>query len=194
VAVLQPLVGPVSRITHNWIAAQRLKHLPNSRPLTSAECRDLAAHFSSQCLVSARIASVDQIPTPTFVRHIIDRFEFLQKRIQFDFSAASAMTLGECILVADPELSVELLFHELVHVEQYRILGMKGFARAYVQGVVDSNFVYEKIPLEAAAFALTARFSNGESFAVHDELLHSLTPSRGSRNTQNFINVSGNPK
>jgi hypothetical protein len=180
VDVLQLLVGPASRITHNWIAAQRLKHLPNSRSLTSAECSDLAAHFSSQCLVSARIACVNQIPTPIFVRRIIEQFEFLRQRIQFDFSAASGMTLGECILIAAPDPSVELLFHELVHVEQYRILGMKGFARAYVQGVMDSNFVYEKIPLEAAAFELTARFNSGESFAVREELLHSIKSNRGS--------------
>jgi hypothetical protein len=88
------------------------------------------------------------------------------------------MTLGECILIADPHPAVELLFHELVHVEQYRILGMKEFARAYVQGVVDSNFVYENIPLEATAFELTARFTDGESFSVHDELLHSIGPNR----------------
>jgi hypothetical protein len=180
VAVLQPLVAPVSRITHNWIAAERHKHLPNSRPLTLAECKGLTSYFSSQCLASARLARVDEIPTPMFVRRVIDRFEFLQKRIQFDFSDASGMTLGECILIADPDPSDELLFHELVHVEQYRILGMKGFARAYVQGVVDSNFVYEKIPLEAAAFELTARFTEGESFAVHDELLISLKPTAGS--------------
>jgi hypothetical protein len=180
VAVLQPLVAPVSRITLNWIVAERRKHLPNSRPLTTTECSDLASHFSSQCLTSARLACVDEIPTPRFVRRLIDRFEFLQKRIQFDFSSASGMTLGECILVADSDPSVELLFHELVHVEQYRILGMKKFARAYVQGALDANFVYEKIPLEAAAFELTARFSEGESFAVHEELLHSLKPTAGS--------------
>jgi hypothetical protein len=180
VPVLQPLVAPVSRITLNWIVAQRRKHLPNSRPLTTAESSGLVSHFSAQCLVSARIACVDEIPTPRFVRRVIDRFEFLQKRIQFDFSSASGMTLGECILVADPHPSVELLFHELVHVEQYRILGMKEFARAYVQGVLDANFVYEKIPLEAAAFALTARFSEGQSFAVYDELLHALKHVPGS--------------
>lgn len=179
-AVLQPLVAPVSRITHNWIAAERLKHLPISRPLTSAECSGLASHFSAQCLASARLACVDKIPTPTFVRRVVDRFEFLQKRIQFDFSSASGMTLGECILVVAPDPSVELLFHELVHVEQYRILGLKGFARAYVQGVIDSNFVYDKIPIEAAAFELTTRFTEGESFVVHAELLHSLKPSSAS--------------
>lgn len=178
--VLQPLVAPVSRITHNWIAAQRLKYLPNARPLAPAEYSSLASHFSAQCLASARIACVDEIPTPTFLRRIIDRFAFLRDRIQFDFSSASGMTLGECILVVDPDPSVELLFHELVHVEQYRILGMKQFARAYVQGVVDANFIYEQIPLEATAFALTARFYDGESFAVHEELLRSLKPSRSS--------------
>jgi hypothetical protein len=58
----------------------------------------------------------------------------------------------------------------MVHVEQYRILGMKEFARAYVQGIVDSDFIYEKIPLEAIAFGMTVRFTAGEALSVSAEL------------------------
>jgi len=180
VGVLQLLVAPVACLTHNRIASRRLKHLPNARPLTSTERSALSGHFSEECLGSARVASVDQIPTPSFVRAILDRSDFLRKRVRFDFSAASGMTLGECILIAVPDPSVELLFHELVHVEQYRILGIKGFARHYVQGVVHANFVYEKIPIEAIAFGLTSRYLDGESFTVRDELLR-LLPSKGAR-------------
>ena len=63
-----------------------------------------------------------------------------------------------------------MLFHEMIHVEQYRILGMKEFARAYVQGIVDSDFIYEKIPLEAIAFGMTVRFTAGEAVSVSAEL------------------------
>lgn len=176
--VLQLLVPAVARLTHHWIALQRLKHLRNARPLTVTERAPLSAHFSEQCLAAARVARVDQIPTPSFVQQIVEKSEFLRKRVHFDFSSASGMTLGECILIADSDPSVELLFHELVHVQQYRILGVRGFARAYVQGVVDSNFVYENIPLEAIAFELTARFMDGQSFAVHKELSHMSKPKR----------------
>jgi hypothetical protein len=47
---------------------------------------------------------------------------------------------------------------------------MKAFARAYVQGIIDSNFTYEKIPLEAIAFEMSARFKAGKSFSVNEEL------------------------
>jgi hypothetical protein len=35
---------------------------------------------------------------------------------------------------------------------------------------VDSDFIYEKIPLEAIAFAMTARFTVGEAVNVSSEL------------------------
>jgi len=49
-------------------------------------------------------------------------------------------------------------------------LGMKEFAQAYVQGIVDSDFMYDQIPLEAIAFASTARFKAGEAINVSAEL------------------------
>jgi hypothetical protein len=58
----------------------------------------------------------------------------------------------------------------MVHVEQYRILGMREFAQAYVQGIVDSDFIYEKIPLEAIAFWMTSRFTAREGVNVSAEL------------------------
>ena len=73
-------------------------------------------------------------------------------------------------MIAVPEVGVDLLFHELVHVEQYRLLGVQAFARAYVQGVVDSGFVYDRIPLEAVALEMCNRFKTGERFVVSEEL------------------------
>ena len=90
--------------------------------------------------------------------------------MHFNFSAAAGITFGECVLIVDPGVPIDLLFHEMVHVEQYRILGMEEFARAYVQGIVDSDFIYERIPLEAIAFEMTARFTAGQVVNVSAEL------------------------
>jgi hypothetical protein len=170
VGFLQSFVPLIAGKTHDWIESQRAEHIPRSRPLTTTERVALASHFSDECLSSARVAQVDRVPSPPFFGGILRQLEFIGKRVHFDFSAASGITFGECILVAVPGPPIDLLFHELVHVEQYRMLGMKGFAQAYVQGIVDSNFIYEKIPLEAIAFAMSGRFTAGESFVVGEEL------------------------
>lgn len=167
---LQSFVPAVAAKTQDWIESQRDEFLPRARPLTSAEHSSLAAHFSEQSLSSARIAAVSQIPSPPFFAGLLRQLEFIGKRVHFDFSAASGITFGECILVAVPGPPIDLLFHELVHSEQYRLLGLKAFARAYVQGIVDSNFMYDKIPLEAIAHEMAVRFKAGEVFSVSDEL------------------------
>jgi hypothetical protein len=171
VSFLQSFVPVVAGKTQDWIESQRAEYLPRARPLASAERAALGGHFPEESLSAARIAAVDQIPSPPFFAGLLRQLEFIGKRVHFDFSAASGITFGECILVARPGPPIDLLFHEMVHSEQYRIWGMKAFARAYVQGIIDSNFIYEKIPLEAIAYEMSARFTAGTSFSVNDELL-----------------------
>ncbi len=168
--LLKSFIPLVAGKAQEWIASQRAAQLPRSRPLIDSERSSLAVHFSQESLSAARLVYVDRIPSPPFIGSLLRQLQFIGKRVHFDFSAGAGITFGECILVAVPGPPIDLLFHEMVHVEQYRMLGVKGFANAYVRGFVDSNFVYEKIPLETIAFEMSARFTAGESFVVHDEL------------------------
>jgi hypothetical protein len=170
VSFLQSFVPGVAGKTQDWIESQRAEYLPRGRSLTSDEGSALASHFPQATLSTARVATVDRIPSPAFFAGLLRQLEFIGKRVHFDFSAASGITFGECILVTVPGPPIDLLFHELVHSEQYRLLGMKAFARAYVQGIVDSNFIYDKVPLEAIAYEMAARFKAEKAFSVSDEL------------------------
>jgi hypothetical protein len=170
VGLLQSFVPAVAGKVHEWIESQRAEHLPVARALMDVEHGALSAHFAEETLARARVALVERVPSPPFLGGILKQLEFIGKRVHFNFSGAAGITFGECVLVVDPGVPVDLLFHEMVHVEQYRILGMKEFARAYVQGIVDSDFIYEKIPLEAIAFGMTARFKAGEVVMVSAEL------------------------
>jgi AraC-like DNA-binding protein len=170
VGLLQSLVPVVAGKVHGWIEAQRAEHLPEARPLTERERMALSAHFAEETLAQARVDVVERVPSPPFLGDLLKQLGFIGKRVHFNFSAAAGITFGECVLIVNPEARIDLLFHEMVHVEQYRMLGMKEFARAYVQGTVDSNFIYEKNPLEAIAFGMTARFTAGESVKVSAEL------------------------
>ena len=63
-----------------------------------------------------------------------------------------------------------VLFHELVHVVQFRLLGVREFSRQYVEGFLKSGS-YEGIPLEVCAYELEARFEmSARPFAVEDEV------------------------
>ena len=73
---------------------------------------------------------------------------------------------------ASPTCSPDgLLFHELVHVEQYRHLGIPRFAELYVRGFLGGGG-YNGIPMEINAYELGGRFEGNPHtrFSVADEV------------------------
>jgi len=75
-----------------------------------------------------------------------------------DFQTMAAITFND-IIVSHERLDARILFHELVHVEQYRQLGIERFAELYVAGFL-SGGSYEAIPLEVNAYGLKGTFLN----------------------------------
>jgi hypothetical protein len=75
------------------------------------------------------------------------------------------------IVVSHQPFSDGLLFHELVHVEQYRQLGITHFAELYVRGFLGGGR-YNGIPLEINAYSLGGRFERSPQtrFSVADEV------------------------
>jgi hypothetical protein len=67
-----------------------------------------------------------------------------------------ATTFSDTVVSRGP-FTDGLLFHELVHVEQYRQLGVPRFAELYVSGFL-SGGGYEGIPLEKNAYDLDGRY------------------------------------
>jgi hypothetical protein len=85
------------------------------------------------------------------------------------FSDLAGITFVDMVVHAEP-LTRSLLFHELVHVVQYRHLGVAAFADLYVRGFLNGGS-YEEIPLEKQAYELEARFAeNGDAFSVDEDV------------------------
>jgi hypothetical protein len=81
-----------------------------------------------------------------------------------------AITFNDVVVSHEP-FSNGLLFHELVHVEQYRQLGIPRFSELYVSGFLNGGS-YEAIPLEVNAYTLEGRFeaSPAQQFSVAEEV------------------------
>lgn len=126
----------------------------------------MAPYFQAELLDQVRIAQRDPLPIPN------PPFTRLIQQLGFDYpdlSLTAATTFGHLIATRAP-MSKSLLFHELVHVVQYRQLGVAAFARHYVHGILTYR-AYEKIPLEACAFQLEARYQlNPKPFDVEAEV------------------------
>ncbi|MFN2570846.1 MAG: hypothetical protein ABR537_04420 [Gemmatimonadales bacterium] len=88
----------------------------------------------------------------------------------------AAITFVDTIVVSErgplpASEELPLLFHELVHVVQYDVLGLDEFVRRYVRGWVENGFQYSRIPLERSAYELDGRFRAGApGFSVRAEV------------------------
>lgn len=94
------------------------------------------------------------------------------RHLGFDFPsvAATAAITFDHVIACRERPTVSLLFHELVHTVQYRLLGIPAFARWYVKGFLATKS-YRDIPLERCAFHLQFQFeTQAEPFETEAEV------------------------
>jgi hypothetical protein len=147
-------VAQVSGLVAQYISVQREKYAPRSVPLSAQQKAVVMGFFSQQLLGDTRLLVLqgERVANPDFYP-ILKSLGF--KNLP-DQAGMAAITFCDIVVSHEP-FSDGLLFHELVHVEQYRQLGIEGFSELYVRGFL-SGGSYEAIPLEINAYTLEARF------------------------------------
>jgi hypothetical protein len=129
-----------------YISDQREKALPHAFPLSSEQRASLDGFFLPQVLdTRLLVLGETRVENPTFYPML--------RQIGFtnlpNFTTMAAVTFCDVVVSHQP-FSDGLEFHELVHVEQYRQLGITRFAELYVRGFL-SGGGYDGIPLEMNA-------------------------------------------
>jgi hypothetical protein len=84
-----------------------------------------------------------------------------------DLNVAEAITIDDVVMSNRP-LSRSMLMHELVHVLQWRILGVDMFSHRYLREL--TTYRYESMPLELMAVDLTRRYESDITFQVDEQL------------------------
>jgi hypothetical protein len=156
-----------------WVNAQRDGYRPQGRSLSVAESTVMAPFFAEEARAIARIVNVPLIANPDFYASLTSK----GITTLLDFTQMSAITLNDTILIVQTyplptsEL-LPLLFHELVHVVQYELLGVPDFIRRYVDGWARNGFTYDSIPLERDAYELGELYTSNPAapFSVHEEV------------------------
>jgi hypothetical protein len=124
--------------------------------------------FSPQLLEGIRLLVLqgEQVANPEFYPML----RTLGFRNLPDQSTMGAITFCDVVVSHEP-FTNGLLFHELVHVEQYRQLGIPRFSDLYVRGFLNGGS-YEAIPLEVNAYTLGSRFESDpqRAFSVENEV------------------------
>ena len=161
-------IAQVSGLVSQYISTQREKYVPRAIPLSAQQKAAMNGFFSQQLLESTRLLVLqgERVANPEFYPML--------KGLGFtnlpDQSRMGAITFCDVVVSHEP-FSDGLLFHELVHVEQYRQLGIPRFSDLYVRGFLNGGS-YEAIPLEVNAYTLGGRFEQNPArqFSVADEV------------------------
>lgn len=148
----------------DYIRSQRARYYPVTAPLSFSDI--WSRFFSPGDLARVRVALLgrERVPNPPFYAELEKlRFTGLP-----NFTTMAAITFDDVAVFHDA-LTPQLIFHEMVHMVQYRLLGIDEFARLYVRGYLHAG--YEGTPLEICAYQLDGRFIMGSvGFDVEAEV------------------------
>ena len=161
-------IAQVSGLVGQYITAQRERYNPPAVPLSAQQRAAMNGFFSKQLLDNTRLVVLqgERVANPDFYPMLRNLgFNNLP-----DQSIMGAITFSD-VVVSHEAFSDGLLFHELVHVEQYRQLGIPRFSEFYVRGFLNEGS-YEAIPLEVNAYTLGGRFESDPRriFSVEEEV------------------------
>jgi len=164
-----------------WVQSQRDEHRPTARGLVESERSQLSLFIPPAVLDSARIQFVPVIENPPFYSTLSGRG--IPRLL--DFTWAVGITFKDTIIIskrfAPPSAGwMSLVFHEMVHVVQYHLLGLEVFIRRYIRGWVDSGFDYYAVPLEMDAYELQRRYErDSPGFSLVEEVSRRLGKGEG---------------
>ena len=164
--LIKPLVPLISWMTARYIAHHRGRLLGQSMAIPDHMIAPMRAFFPESILAETQIVRA-RMPDP--ILYPLVRLFGIKGMLEM--SSIGAITLVDLVAYPD-ELDPGTLFHELVHVVQYRVLGLKQFARLYVRGFLEGGG-YKGIPLERQAYQLGTRFGRWPRvvFSVEEEVI-----------------------
>jgi hypothetical protein len=145
-----------------YIADQRSHFYERAQPIQPHHVNILRPFFRKEILSEVRVTR-GRASEPPFYSQL--------RALGIDnappFSDMAGITFQDVVVHVEP-LTTPLLFHELVHVVQYKHLGLSGFAKHYVHGFLTGGS-YEEIPLEKQAYGLEDRFARNPSLPLSVE-------------------------
>lgn len=158
----------VSTVYASFLQRERERYYVRALALDSSQKSGLRGYFRDELLDATRVHQLkgEHLSTPDFYPKLL---KMGLKNLP-DFEMIEAATFIDVIVFAAP-MSNRLLFHELVHAEQFRQLGTTGLARRYLDGFLKGG-TYEAIPLEIQAYGLGAHSESDprRPFSVEEEV------------------------
>lgn len=153
-----------------WLKQQRTGFLPSGTPLSIIQKTNLSSFFTSEILDAVRIVNLSQtgktIPYPPFY----ERVRAGGSRLVPDFAHMAAMPFID-VAVFNKEPTLRTIFHTLVHVAQFSLVGLETCMQYYFRALNDSG-LWMVIPFEQQAYQMDARYTRNPTdfFSVEEEI------------------------
>ncbi|MGC1367525.1 MAG: hypothetical protein WA829_17650 [Candidatus Acidiferrum sp.] len=158
-----------------WLCQQRDKHHALSKPLSEPEKVKLRPFFTSEVLESLRLRDLSQtderIPYPPFY----ERVRASGARVVPDAAHMTAIPFVDVALF-NRQPTLRTVFHTLVHVAQFSIVGLERVMKGYFRALNESG-LWMVVPYEEQAYRLDARFTKDatDHFSVEAEIREYLS-------------------
>jgi hypothetical protein len=162
----------------SWVKQQRAQFLPSSIPLDSAQKKNLKPFFTAEVLDRLRIVNLAQtggtIPYPPFY----ERVRAGGARVVPDAAHMTAMPFLD-VAVFNTEPTLRTVFHTLVHVAQFTLVGLEKVMEGYFRTLNESG-LWMVVPFEEQAYQMDARYTRDPSddFSVEAEIREWLRTGR----------------
>lgn len=150
------------------IREQQAHFGPIGSPLQEDERLAVTSFFSKELLKQVRVVKVDPQRAPD--DPLLSEARALGVNNAAELAHPSSQTFYD-VVVFHSELTERALFHALVHVVQFDVLGLEQYSELWVRGFARTRSI-SKVPLEAHAFALAAGFAEGPAkpFSVEEKV------------------------
>ncbi len=153
-----------------WMQQQRDKYHPVSDALSETERAKLEPFFPAEIVACLRVKDMSQtgetIPYPPFY----ERVRAGGARVVPDAAHMTAIPFIDVALF-NRQPTLRTIFHSLVHVTQFSVVGLERVMTGYFQALNESG-LWMVVPYEEQAYQLDARYTKepGDVFSVEAEV------------------------
>lgn len=152
----------------NFFREQREFFLHQAQPLSEDLRQAMAPFFSLPVLDKVRIVALEgtRIATPALFSEV--------RALGFtnlpDLTHMRSVTFGDVVVFQEP-VNLRQLFHALVHVVQFEILGLRRYAELFIRAFVRTRS-YVTVPLETHALILESKYiaDRKPAFSVEEKV------------------------
>lgn len=161
-------VAQAITLLSNHLREQREYYMRVAVPLTNLQKSALWPYFSAMVLDRVRVHELAgaRVPNPPFY----EQARSLGFTNLPDWAHMQSVTFLD-VIVFNEKLNERSLFHGLVHVVQFDLLGIDRYAELFIRGFLASKHHFS-VPLEAHTFSLESKFAANpvDRFSVEDRV------------------------